>query len=831
MFAVLLALGLGVCAGSASAAQTINTTEVGAEPSSVSSDGTHVWVANGGEGTVSEIDASTATVIHTITVGKEPAGISSNGSTVWVANHGDGTVSEIDASTAKVIHTITVGKAPAGVSATGSTVWVANSGSDTVTEIRIANEEGNPEVIHTLNVGNTPTGISTGSALVWVANTEENTVTSIVETTVEEEEEGEDPSVFGTYSVGPQPTGISAEGVYAWVAISGNRTEEEPEDAVERVSLLSILGRQRVSVGEVPTGVSSDGTHVWVANGLGGTLTEISASTTGVLATATVGSLPASVSSDGSHVWVADSGQGAVSEVAIPPVPSVSITSPTESTLYHVGEKVAASFSCTEGSGGPGLKPGSEGCKGTVTSGSDIDTSTEGPQQITVTATSKDGEVTVDTLEYKVTGPPFVSIETPAEGAIYPKGAAVPASYSCVEGDFGPGLEPGSEGCKGTVEKGTSIDTATTGEHQFKVTAKSTDGDVTEKTATYHVAAAPSVAFVTPSEGATYARGAAIPASFSCSEGSGGPGLKPGTEGCKGTVENGHDIETSTGGERSFKVTATSKDGQVVERTVKYKVIAGPSVSITAPVEGGSYKKGQTVLAAFACKDEPGGPGLKPGTEGCSGTVPVGSAINTATGGEHTFKVTATSKNGAVTEKTVKYHVTGAPVVNIITPAEGATYKKGQLVAAAYSCTETEGGPGLKPGNEGCRGTVENGHDIETQSVREHTFTVTATSKDGQITVKTVKYKILAAPTVTLITPTEGATYRKGATVAAIFICKEGEGGPGLKPLSEGCAGTVAYGHAIETSVVGEHLFKATATSKDGVVTEKTVKYFVRAPL
>ncbi len=320
-------------------------------------------------------------------------------------------------------------------------------------------------------------------------------------------------------------------------------------------------------------------------------------------------------------------------------------------------------------------------------------------------------------------------------------------------------------------------------------------------------------------------------AEYSCKEGEGGPGLKPGSEGCSGTVADGSDIETATGGERSFKVIATSKDGQITEKTVKYKVVGGPSISIATPAENASYKKGQAVAASYSCKDGEGGPGLKPGSEGCAGPVPNGGNIDTSTGGEHEFTVRATSKDGQVTEKTVHYRVVGGPSVSITTPPEGAIYAKGQIVVAAYSCSEGEGGPGLKPGSEGCKGTVENGRNVETSAVREHSFTVTATSKDGQVTQKTVRYKVVAAPVVSVLTPTEGATYRKGAKVAAIFTCRDGEGGTGLKPGTEGCAGTVAYGKDIETATVGEHVFKVTATSKDGEVTERIVKYKVRAPL
>ena len=65
-------LAIGVC--SASAAAVVKTIKVGSGPAGVSSDGTHVWVANCGGGAVSEIDASTGTVVSTITVGSGPSG-------------------------------------------------------------------------------------------------------------------------------------------------------------------------------------------------------------------------------------------------------------------------------------------------------------------------------------------------------------------------------------------------------------------------------------------------------------------------------------------------------------------------------------------------------------------------------------------------------------------------------------------------------------------------------------------------------------------------------------------------------------------------------------
>ena len=153
----------------------VNTIPVGSEPLGVSSDGTHVWVTNVDDGTVSEIDASTGTVVNTISVGSGPYGVSSDGTHVWVANIGDDTVSEIDASTGTVVNTIPVGEYPPGVSSDGTHVWVTNADDDTVSEI----DASTGTVVNTISVGSAPGGVSSDGTHVWVTNDSDDTVSEI----------------------------------------------------------------------------------------------------------------------------------------------------------------------------------------------------------------------------------------------------------------------------------------------------------------------------------------------------------------------------------------------------------------------------------------------------------------------------------------------------------------------------------------------------------------------------------------------------------------------------------------------------------------------------
>ena len=297
--AVLAVVAAACClaASPAAATEVINTIHVGEAPYGVSSDGTHVWVANETEDTVSEIEASSGKVINTIDVGLGPFAVSSDRTHVWVTDAREDTVSEIEASSGKVINTIDVGNDPEGVSSDGIHVWVANYVEDTVSEI----EASTGKVINTIAVGMQPYRVSSDGTHVWVANNVEDTVSEIQAST---------GKVISTIPVGSEPVGVSSDGTHVWVANIGENTVSEIEASTGKVI-------RTIPVGSAPVGVSSDGTDVWVTNVEEGTVSEIEASTGKVIDTIHVGSYPYGVSSDGTHVWVTNLGESTVSELLI----------------------------------------------------------------------------------------------------------------------------------------------------------------------------------------------------------------------------------------------------------------------------------------------------------------------------------------------------------------------------------------------------------------------------------------------------------------------------------------------------------------------------------
>jgi hypothetical protein len=64
-----------------------------------------------------------------------------------------------------------------------------------------------------------------------------------------------------------------------------------------------------------------------------------------------------------------------------------------------------------------------------------------------------------------------------------------------------------------------------------------------------------------------------VAAFFICSEGGVSSPLITPIKSCKGTVANGHRIDTATLGRKSFKVTSVDLSGNKASKTVHYTVV------------------------------------------------------------------------------------------------------------------------------------------------------------------------------------------------------------------------------------------------------------------
>ncbi|MEA2466210.1 MAG: hypothetical protein QOJ57_336 [Thermoleophilaceae bacterium] len=226
-----------------------------------------------------------------IEVGSSPLGIVSRDGSLWVANTGDGSVTQVPVDGGDP-STIPVGDEPFDVASNPNAVWVANSGSDSVTRIALDTGEPGPEI----PVGGHPYFLTAEDDAVYVSNGDDDTVTVLDPDTGEQ--------VGDPIPVGDEPRGITTSRHAVWVANSGDGTVTQivrgkPVDTIETGA-----GAANLAFGN---GV------IWVSNQEAGTVSRIAARSSGAeVTTAEVGSEPFQIAFGEGYAWVANAGDDTV---------------------------------------------------------------------------------------------------------------------------------------------------------------------------------------------------------------------------------------------------------------------------------------------------------------------------------------------------------------------------------------------------------------------------------------------------------------------------------------------------------------------------------------
>ena len=281
------------------------------DPVAISSDGTHVWVANFDGNSVTELSASTGALVQVISGSSygfdAPDAISSDGTDVWVANADGNSVTELSASTGALVQVISGSSygfnGPDAISSDGTHVWVANRRQLGDRAERLDGRPGPGDLGLELRVRRLPTqSPPTGPTSGWRTR-QGNSVTELSAST------GALVRIIsGSRYEFHTPDAISSDGTHVWVS-SLNQGGSVTELSASTGALVRVVWRCGYGFGR-PDAVSSDGTDVWVANSDGHSVTELSAST-GALVRNISGSEyefhgPDAISSDGTDVWVAN---------------------------------------------------------------------------------------------------------------------------------------------------------------------------------------------------------------------------------------------------------------------------------------------------------------------------------------------------------------------------------------------------------------------------------------------------------------------------------------------------------------------------------------------
>lgn len=337
-------------------------------PSGITADGTYLYVADTDNHKIRKIEIATAVVttlagrgskgsadgIGTAASFNYPDGITTDGTHLYVADFDNDAIRKIEIATAAVTWLAGSDKSsdgtgiaaifysPAGITTDGTHLYVTDTNNHKIRKIEIATgvvttlagsgSPGSGDGTGAAARFSSPEGITTDGTYLYVADTWNHKIRKIVIAT------GEVSTLAGSYSYGSAdgiglaasfdlPTGITTDGTYLYVADAFNKKIRKIEVATSVVTTLagsgsseSVDGTGAAASFDRPTGITTDGTHLYVTDKYGNKIRKIVIATGVVTTLAGSGSqgstdgtgaaakfnYPSNIATDGTHLYVAD---------------------------------------------------------------------------------------------------------------------------------------------------------------------------------------------------------------------------------------------------------------------------------------------------------------------------------------------------------------------------------------------------------------------------------------------------------------------------------------------------------------------------------------------
>lgn len=235
--------------------------------------------------------------------------------------------------------------------------------------------------------------------------------------------------------------------------------------------------------------------------------------------------------------------------------------------------------------------------------------------------------------------------------------------------------------------------------------------------------------------------------------GAGGNATNTVANGGNGVFTFGHNVREEGQGGEGASTSSGGAAGAPQSNIASWAAPATPG-QLGSGGNGGSYNGAPS--APFVYGGGGGGGGYYGGGgggvgNGNGGGGGAGSSYIDEAAGATGVVASGTSQAQAVT---LRYTVAASPTATIGAPAGNGTYPQGAVVKSEFSCQDGAGGSGI----ESCvdsGGAAAGSGTLPTSTLGAHTYTVTATSRDGLTATATIGYTVLAPEAKVAATPSE----------------------------------------------------------------------------